>query len=112
MAEYKCLYFNSSKAGSFNFYFYYSKNTNLQDLLEYIIYNFPEKKICLCDQFKGITNYNIKVKEFIKIKNSFEIYNPNGICKCDQSIKNNIKKSKKDMIKEIEENNNLAPFLF
>ena len=101
MTEYKYLHFESSKAGKFEFYFYYSDYSNLQDLLEYIIYNFPEKKICLCDRFKGITDYSTKVKDYIKNNNTFKIWNPNTICKCDESTKNNIKKSKKDIIKEI-----------
>ena len=101
MTEYKYLHFESSKAGKFEFYFYYSDYSNLQDLLEYIIYNFPEKKICLCDRFKGITDYSTKVKDYFKNNNTFKIWNPNTICKCDESTKNNIKKSKKDIIKEI-----------
>ena len=45
MSDYIYIYLKSEEDSSKNieFYFFYFKRTTIEDLLEYIIYNFPEK---------------------------------------------------------------------
>ena len=98
MSEHDYLYFKYNLK-KFEFYFYYSKNTNFQDLLEYIINNFPEHRVCPCCKFKGIDNNEKKVGQYFKtIGKIFDICLPNNACNCDEIIKNNIRKSRMDII--------------
>ena len=72
MSNYIYIYLKSEKDSStiIVFCFYYFKRTTIEDLLEYIIYNFPEKNFCLCFQLKYKkekldlkTNFNDKLKK-------------------------------------------------
>jgi len=107
MSEYIYIYLISEEDSSKNieFYFYYFKRTTIEDLLEYVIYNFPEKNFCSCFQLKKnnneILDLKTKIKDKFKNKEYPEIYisNTNGkICPCPQIFKDNIKKSKKEII--------------
>ena len=98
----------------FDFGFYFCKKTTFEDLLEYIIYNFQEKKICTCFQFKTDksklisleTNFNNyynenKISGYLYYYINIYIFNPNEQCNCKQNIKDNITKSKMAIIKEL-----------
>ena len=107
MSDYIYIYLKSEEDSSKNieFYFYYCKRTTIEDLLEYIIYNFPEKNFCSCFQLKKKNHEKLDLKTNIKdnFKNSgnLELYisNTNGKeCACLQTLKNNIRKSKKEII--------------
>ena len=107
MSDYIYIYLKSEEDSSKNieFYFSYCKRTTIEDLLEYIIYNFPEKNFCSCSQLKKekneILDLKTKIKDKFKSKEWPEIYisNTNGKkCDCPQILKDNIKKSKKEII--------------
>ena len=104
MSNYIYIYLKSEKDSStiIEFYFCYFKKTTIEDLLEYIIYNFPEKNFCLCFQLKYKkekldlkTNFNDKLKN---IWTSIDIYVSNTKCDCHQTLKDNIRKSRKEII--------------
>ena len=104
MSNHIYIYLKSEKDSStiIGFYFCYFKRTTIEDLLEYIIYNFPEKNFCLCFQLKYKkekldlkTNFNDKLKN---IWTSIDIYVSNTKCNCHQTLKENIKKSRKEII--------------
>ena len=97
------LYFKNSSL-NFSFYFYYSPKTTFEDLLEYIIINFEDKKICKCfkletDTFRTI-DLTTNFKEYYNKNNSstFLISNLKGRCNCDSITKNYIKKSRIEII--------------
>ena len=50
MTEYRYIYLKCKEDPSkdVEFYFYYYNRTTIEDLLEYIIYNYPEKNFCFC----------------------------------------------------------------
>ena len=97
-------------AGSITFYYSYTQNTTLSDLLEYVAYSFPKKKICPCFKFRG----RFKKKELMELDNlwsfknciatisDFELYNPNKECKCGNIMKNNFTKSKIEIIENMD----------
>ena len=117
MSNHIYIYLKSEKDSStiIGFYFCYFKRTTIEDLLEYIIYNFPEKDFCLCFQLKYKkekldlkTNFNDKFKNSGTI-DIYVSYPQDKECNCNQTLKENIKKSRKDIIdllikKEIEIN--------
>ena len=96
-------------ADTIEFYYAYNKRSNFYDLLEFIAYYFPEKNICPCFKFRG----SYEGKEIIDIDNDWfffnclnkyiniELYNPNGECKCKKIIRDNFRKSKIQIIKNI-----------
>ena len=113
MVEYTTIFLKfQDTSQNFSFYFYYHEGTTIGDLLEYIINYFQEKKICLCFQLHQMKNNNYDLielnynfKEYISINNStFYIFIPKGNgCQCDQITKDNIKKSKKEIIKQLKD---------
>jgi len=96
-------------ADTIEFYYAYNKRSNFYDLLEFIAYYFPEKNICPCFKFRG----SYEGKEIIDIDSDWfffnclnkytniELYNPNGECKCKKIIRDNFRKSKIQIIKNI-----------
>ena len=113
MVEYTTIYLKfQDTSQNFSFYFYYHEGTTIRDLLEYIINYFKEKMVCLCFQLHQMKNNNYDLielnynfKEYISINNStFDIFIPIGnICQCYQITKDNIKKSKKEIIKQLKD---------
>ena len=113
MVEYTTIYLKfQDTSQNFSFYFYYHEGTTIRDLLEYIINYFQEKMVCLCFQLHQMKNNNYDLielnynfKEYISINNStFDIFIPIGnICQCYQITKDNIKKSKKEIIKQLKD---------
>ena len=113
MVEYITIYLKfQDTSQNFSFYFYYHEGTTIRDLLEYIINYFQEKMVCLCFQLHQMKNNNYDLielnynfKEYISINNStFDIFIPIGnICQCYQITKDNIKKSKKEIIKQLKD---------
>lgn len=116
MVEYTTIYLKfQDTSNNFSFYFYYHKETTIEDLLEYIINYFQEKKLCLCFQLHQMKNnnyylieLNYNFKEYISINNrTFYIFIPKGNgCHCDQITKDNIKKSKKEIIEQLKDKEN------
>ena len=116
MVEYTTIYLKfQDTSNNFSFYFYYHEKTTIEDLLEYIINYFQEKKLCLCFQLHQMKNnnyylieLNYNFKEYISINNSyFYIFIPKGNgCQCDQITKDNIKKSKKEIIEQLKDKEN------
>ena len=99
MAQQGYIYFDITyKNQKFSLCFYYYENTILQDLLEYIAYNYQQYNFCLCFRFKEYDN-DKKLKEFSNIFNEFNltIYKPRETCSCNPTTKDNIKKSKKEI---------------
>ena len=103
MSNYRYINLKSEKDSStiIEFYFYYYKRTTIEDLLEYIIYNYTENNFCLCFQLKYKkekldlkTNFNDKFKN----SGTIDIYVSNTKCNCHQTLKDNIKKSRKEII--------------
>ena len=101
MAQLGYKYFNIKYDNlKFKLCFYYYENTTLQDLLEYIAYNYQQYNFCLCFRFKEYENKRKKLKE---ISNNIlsdvylTVYNPRGTCSCNPTTKGNIKKSKKEI---------------
>ena len=100
---------------SFSFFYCYSQNTTFEDLLEFILYNFPNKNLCPCYTFinpynkdRSSISYiknNSKVIDFIKNNNSCTSYHIIKKSKdkqcCDSLIQNHYKKSKTQMIQYI-----------
>ena len=109
MSSYCQLKIKIQNEDTIDFYFSYNKRTNLDDLLEFIAYHFPEKNICPCFIFKG--NYEgQQIMDmdgdwlFSNCLNKYinmELYNPNGECKCNNIIRDNFRKSKIQIIKNI-----------
>ena len=104
MSNHIYIYLKSEKDSStiIGFYFCYFKRTTIEDLLEYIIYNFPDKNFCLCFQLK-YKNEKLDLKtdfndKFKNIWTSIDIYVSNTKCNCHQTLKENIKKSRKEII--------------
>lgn len=108
-----------------NFTIYYSffEKYTFVELLEYISYNYPEKNICLCSQIrekidkssKGNSKYedidlNTNFKEYIKNRNyqfqPINLYIFKKKCECNSIIKDNLKKSKTEIIKILENSSN------
>ena len=108
-----------------SFYYVFQEKTTFKDLLEFILYNFPDKNFCSCFGFQykidksnqaniryADIDINFKIKEFIIDKNykykpiSLYIINKNSDkqCYCNSSIKNYYKKSKLDIIQELKNN--------
>ena len=109
MSSYYQLKVKIQNSDTIDFYYAYNQRSTLDDLLEFVAYNFPEKNICPCFKFKG--NYECqKIMDmdgdwfFFKCLNKYtniELYNPNGECKCNKIIKDNFRKSKIQIIKNI-----------
>ena len=105
MTEYTKVYLQFKNSSlNFSFYFYYCEKTTFEDLLEYIIINFEDKKICKCfkletDTFRTI-DLTTNFKEYYNKNNSstFLISNLKGRCNCDSITKNYTKKSRFEII--------------
>jgi len=109
MSSYCQLKVKIQNSDTIDFYYAYNQRSTLDDLLEFIAYNFPEKNICPCFKFKG----NYECQEimdmdgdwfFFNCLNKYtniELYNPNGECKCNKIIRDNFRKSKIQIIKNI-----------
>ena len=52
MADYIDIKLNLENNEIIPFYYASQKNTTFKDLLEYILYNFPDKNICPCFNFQ------------------------------------------------------------
>ena len=113
------LYFEFPKDFS-TFYFSFDENTTFEQLLEFVLYIFPQKNLCNCFKFQykhdksnkanplyDDIDMNLKVKEFVSEKNykfkPIHIYivknNSYKECTCNSLIKDYYKKSKKELIK-------------
>ena len=91
------------------FYFAYNKTTRFEDLLEFIAYYFPEKNICPCFRFRAYyeskelmtLDDNWKFCQCFNRYSNFEIFKPDNVCKCDEAMKYNYKKSKIEIIENL-----------
>ena len=111
MVDYKKLTFKiQDDSKGFGCCFYYHAETTIEDLLEYIINYFKEKKLCLCFQLYNMKNNKYSLiepstnfKDYIsRNEPNFYLYNSKGNkCQCDKITKNNIIKSKKEIIKQL-----------
>jgi GTP-binding protein EngB required for normal cell division len=87
-----------------------NKNITFDYLLEYLSYGYPQEHFCPCFRFVDYkrTRYiegNEKVIDLLETnKNTFYIVNPfaDKICHCNESLKNNYNKSKIELIKLID----------
>lgn len=114
MVDYKKLTFKiQDDYKGFGCCFYYHAGTTIEDLLEYIINYFKEKKLCLCFQLYNMKNSNYSIiepttnfKDYIsRNEPNFYLYNSKGNkCQCNEITKNNIIKSKKEIIKQLVDN--------
>ena len=123
MSDYVEFKLNIESNESISFYFTFNEKTNFKELLEYILYNFPEKDLCPCFKFQfkndkcnqANSKYididiNSKIKEFIRDKNykfkPVNLYlNKNKNSMCSSSVKNYYKKLKTEIIEELNNNN-------
>ena len=53
MSSYCQLKVKIQNSDTIDFYYAYNQRSTLDDLLEFVAYNFPEKNICPCFKFKG-----------------------------------------------------------
>ena len=87
--------------------FSYTNRTTIDDLIEFIAYNFPEKNICPCYHLYG----NYENKDLVALEGVWAFYNcfnkysnlvlkkpENNKCQCDKFIMDNYKKSKIQII--------------
>ena len=92
------------------FFYAYDKNVaTLDDLLEFMAFNFPNENICPCYEF----NAKYENKETIKLEKHWNFYDcfnkysnfilfiPDKQCKCDNNIKDNFRKSKLQIIQNL-----------
>ena len=92
------------------FFYAYDKNVaTLDDLLEFIAFNFPNENICPCCEFKA----KYENKDILKLEKHWNFYDcfnkysnfvlfiPDKQCKCDNNIKDNFKKSKLQIIQNL-----------
>ena len=91
------------------FFYAFNKTAKLSDLLEFIAYNFKEKNICPCFEFRASfenketmkLDKNWEFYPYVNRYSNFEIFNPNNECKCDEAMKDNYKKSKIEIIENL-----------
>ena len=115
MNYYGKLELHTEKGEYLSFYFAFSEKTTFDDLLEFILYNFPDKNICPCYKFQyrdsenkdkdkeqyNIIDNNLKIYDLISKRNySFRISNihPDKKCHCDSSFKNYYQQPKINLI--------------
>ena len=115
MTEYRYIYLKCKEdlSKDIEFYFYYYNRTTIEDWLEYIIYNYPEKNFCFCFELiykKEVLDLNTNLYEKFSKSNSninLKISNKNGNgCNCDKIFQDNIKKSRKEIIELLIEKEN------
>ena len=94
---------------SIEFYYSYNKRSNINDLIEFITYYFPEKNLCPCYKMKG----SFEGKDMLELDgnwqfftcvnkySNFFLFNPNKICRCYNYIKDNYRKSKMEIIQNL-----------
>ena len=121
MNYYGKLELQAEKGECLSFYLVFNEKTTFEDLLEFILYNFPDKNFCPCYKFQysdsenkdkdkeqyNIIDNNLKIYDLISKKNySLRISNihPDKKCHCDSSLKNYYQQSKTNLIKIIQEN--------
>ena len=121
MNYYGKLELQAEKGDCLSFYLVVNEKTTFEDLLEFILYNFPDKNFCPCYKFQysdsenkdkdkeqyNIIDNNLKIYDLISKKNySLRISNihPDKKCHCDSSLKNYYQQSKTNLIKIIQEN--------
>ena len=117
MSYYCKIQLDEESCGNLSFYYSFNEKDTFNDLLEYVLYHFPEKNICPCFKFqyseeKGNSEY-IEVEPsttiaafIINKKYLFKIVNaqPDKECHCDELLKEYYKKSKADLIDIIQKN--------
>ena len=109
MSNYIKLKVGIEGSGNIEFYYSYNKRTTIDDLVEFIAYYFPEKIICPCYKLKGSFEGKEMMEmdgnwQFVNCVNkysSFTLFNPKKICKCDNEMKDNFRKSKIEIIQNL-----------
>ena len=114
MSKYeKFIIYLKESEDSYNFKYFYNKDSTFYDLLESFSYNYPNLKICPCYKIEYYNSYysneNEKINMTDKICKSissyhkYQLFKENNECTCDEFIKDYFVKPKVEIIQKLSE---------
>ena len=119
MTNYSPLKIRIENSDTLQIYFSYTNKTTIDDLIEFIAYNFPEKNICPCYKLYGTYENrdpmemegNWTFNNCLNKYSNFVLKKPeNNKCQCDKFIKANYTKSKLHIIQNLTKERSVTDF--